>query len=138
MENKEFLVKANFKFDYGWRKEISLNICGKIYSIEVVISSFYEEDEIKTHQIDMYKGVKDISTTLNDNQNIITDKLYKEYGVINKELVEVLDVKQIIIPDEEDFDFGIYCESYIDLENGIGIKIKDKKIIELGLGDIVL
>lgn len=135
---KKFLSEENFQFDYGWRKQICLDICGKSYNVEIVISSFYEEDEITLKQIKLYENVTQVPDILNNEQDIILFNISKEYGVINKKLIDILDIKQIIISDDINIDFGIYCESNIDSENGIGIKIKDKKVIEIGPGDIVI
>ena len=151
---------GKIKFNYGWTKDISLDIFHKHHILEINIDAD-EDAEFETNQEKAYiffnnhldeivkeansaillyynREISDIvSSYMNNNEktyflDIIGDK---------DKIYSLLQPKQIMFPltfDENIEEFGFLCECDWDKENGIGIKFVNGVLSEIGYQDILL
>lgn len=140
-------IMKDFKFDFGWRKEESKVLLGKTLQFDVVIDAYTPQDIVTQNQIDtyksldiifedtMYKVFKEIESYYKSNY----DNIKNEISDIEEALKSISLVELIIFDNKlNDRVIGLTFNCDWDIENGIGIKLKNEEIIEIGTQDIVL
>jgi hypothetical protein len=135
--------------DYGWRKKQVFEIWGNNFELEVVASAF-DEQEITPAQQDSYIWFTGQESTIFDKaldeivhyaqQNI--DDLLNIDDEISPDKIKGNLIKNLVTPTSvifrRDDVIGILFNCAWEPEHGIAIKIKDKKVTEVGLQDIIL
>lgn len=131
-----------FVFDYGWKKKELKRFLDKVIEFEIVLDSYTESDIITKNQKDTYKKIEEIfETIMNKSLDAITNYYKAEYGDYKKEsILEDVNLIDLIIFDsiENDRVIGLTFDCKWDIENGVGIKIKNEEVIDIGSQDIVL
>ena len=146
-------------YNYGWYKEIELNLFGKLQKMELTIES--EEDaQFETTQIEAYKKFIQQKSKLLKNCEKDTYKYYQEicsdyrdrFGNRSKDklapivktqndLNNLIEPKQLLFPTVFGSDireFGILCECTWEVEHGLAIKYQNEEIVEIGDQDIII
>ena len=151
---------GKIKFNYGWTKDISLDIFHKHHILEINIDAD-EDAEFETNQEKAYRFfnnhldeiVKEADSAIISYYNCEISDIVSSY-VNNNEKTYFLDIigdkdkiysllqpKQIMFPltfDENIEEFGFLCEWDCDKENGIGIKFVNGVLSEIGYQDTLL
>lgn len=141
LRSKEDLKNNGFIFDYGWKKLIEINFFNEMIKIEIIFDSYKIEDDISENQFESYDNiVEKINEVITKDKSKILNYLEFLGGKnVEVETNRYIVPKQIILGQFDDKDeFGIYCDSILDEENGIGIKVKNYEIKLIGEGDIVI
>ena len=151
---------GKIKFNYGWTKDISLDIFNKHHVLEINIDAD-EDAEFEINQEKAYiffnnhldEIVKEADSAIisyynreiSDIVSSYTNNNEKKYFldiIGNKDKIySLLQPKQIMFPltfDENIEEFGFLCECDWDKENGIGIKFVNGVLSEIGYQDILL
>ena len=131
-----------FIFDYGWKRKELKVFLDKVIEFEIVLDSYTESDIITENQKDTYKKIEEIFETIMSKSLYAITNYYKaEYGDYKKEsILEDVNLIDLIIFDsiENDRVIGLTFDCKWDIENGVGIKIKNEEVIDIGSQDIVL
>lgn len=151
---------GKLKFNYGWTKDISLEIFNKRHVLEINIDA----DENAAFEINQEKAyrffnnhldeiVKEVDVAIvsyydreiSDIVSSYTNHREKQYflDIIGDKdkIYSLLQPKKIMFPltfDENVEEFGFLCECDWDKENGIGIKFVNGVLSEIGYQDILL
>ena len=151
---------GKIKFNYGWTKDISLEIFNKRHVLEINIDA----DENAAFEINQEKAyrffnnhldeiVKEVDVAIvsyydreiSDIVSSYTNHKEKQYflDIIGDKdkIYSLLQPKKIMFPltfDENVEEFGFLCECDWDKENGIGIKFVNGVLSEIGYQDILL
>lgn len=140
LKNKEDLKNNGFIFDYGWKKIIKVTFVDQIVDVEIIFDTYKIEDEINNNQFETFYNIEEkFKQVILNGKNKIKKYLEDLKGNdIGENIKKYILPKQIILSqlDEKD-EFGIYFDSILD-EDGVGIKVKNNKIENIGQGDIVL
>lgn len=128
-------------YDYGWRKSINLKFGDEIKNIELNFVAYKKEDNITNIQKESYSWIiENFNLIVEASTSIILKYIETNYSSLNitlKNLFDKANPIEIIFERDEPI-IGFIFDCNFDEENGIGIKIKDKKIIDIGPQDIVL
>lgn len=128
-------------YDYGWRKSINLKFGDEIKIIELNFVAYKKEDNITNIQKESYSWIiENFNLIVEASTSIILKYIETNYSSLNitlKNLFDEANPIEIIFERDEPI-IGFIFDCNFDEENGIGIKIKDKKIIDIGPQDIVL
>lgn len=153
-------IFGKIKFNYGWTKDISLDIFNKQYILEINIDAD-EDAEFEINQEKAYiffnehldEIVKEIDSAIilyynNEIPDIISDytninekKYFLDIIGDKNKIYFLLQPKQIMFPltfDENVEEFGLLCDCDWDKENGLGIKFINGTLSEIGYQDILL
>ena len=153
-------IFGKIKFNYGWTKDISLNIFNKQYVLEINIDAD-EDAEFEINQEKAYISfnehldeiVKEIDSAIILYYNNEIPDIISGYTNINEKkyfldiigdkdkIYSLLQPKQIMFPltfDENVEEFGLLCDCDWDKENGQGIKFINGTLSENGYQDILL
>ena len=151
---------GKIKFNYGWTKDISLEIFNKHHVLEVNIDAD-EDAEFEINQekayiffenhIDEIAKEVDVAILSYYNREIsdivssYTNHKEKQYffDIIGDKdkIYSLLQPMKIMFPltfDENVEEFGFLCECDWDKENGIGIKFVNGVLYEIGYQDVLL
>lgn len=151
---------GKLKFNYGWTKDISLDIFNKRHVLEINIDADedaeFEINQEKTYiffenHIDEIAKEVDVAILSYYNREIsdivssYTNHKEKQYflDIIGDKdkIYSLLQPKKIMFPltfDENVEEFGFLCECDWDKENGIGIKFVNGVLSEIGYQDVLL
>ncbi len=128
-------------YDYGWRKSINLKFGDEIKIVELNFVAYKKEDNITNIQKESYSWIiENFNLIVEASTSIILKYIETNYSSLNitlKNLFDEANPIEIIFERDEPI-IGFIFDCNFDEENGIGIKIKDKKIIDIGPQDIVL
>ncbi|MGL5592640.1 MAG: DUF6985 domain-containing protein [Cetobacterium sp.] len=128
-------------YDYGWRKSINLKFGDEIKNVELNFVAYKKEDNITNIQKESYSWIiENFNLIVEASTSIILKYIETNYSSLNitlKNLFDEANPIEIIFERDEPI-IGFIFDCNFDEENGIGIKIKDKKIIDIGPQDIVL
>ncbi|MCT4509937.1 MAG: DUF2004 domain-containing protein [Tepidibacter sp.] len=149
-------VFGELEYDYGWTKNTTIEFCRKSYDIALIVDG--EEDGIfDKEQYEAYNSLVKNWEQLQQNllQSIL--EYYKKerhelgydiefnvnYPLIEKidKLLEMINLVGITIPYGicfEGRDIGIIFDCTWDIENGLGIRLIDENIIEVGYQDVAI
>ena len=140
---------GKLKYNYGWTKDISLDIFNKRHVLEINIDAD-EDAEFEINQEKAYiffenhldEIVKEANVAIISSYTNHKAKQYFLDIIGDKEKIySLLQPKQILFPltfDENVEEFGFLCECDWDKENGIGIKFVNGVLSEIGFQDILL
>lgn len=132
----------DFIFDYGWKKHELKVFLDKVIKFDIVLDSYTESDIITENQKNTYKKIDEIfDTIMHKSLDAIKNYYEVEYGNYKKEsILEDINLVDLIIFDsiKNDRVIGLIFDCKWDLENGIGIKVKNEEVIDIGTQDIVL
>ena len=151
---------GKLKYNYGWTKDISLDIFNKRHVLEINIDAD-EDAEFEINQEKAYiffenyldEIAKEVDVAIvsyynreiSDIVSSYTNHKAKQYflDIIGdkEKIYSLLQPKQILFPltfDENVEEFGFLCECDWDKENGIGIKFVNGVLSEIGFQDILL
>ena len=150
---------GKLKYNYGWTKDISLDIFNKRHVLEINIDAD-EDAEFEINQEKAYiffenyldEIAKEVDVAIvsyynreiSDIVSSYTNHKEKQYflDIIGDKdkIYSLLQPKQIMFPltfDENIEEFGFLCECDWDKENGIGIKFVNGVLSEIGYQDIL-
>ena len=153
-------IFGKIKFNYGWTKDISLEIFNKHHVLEINIDAD-EDAEFEINQEKAYiffnnhldEIVKEANSAIisyynheiSDIISSYTNHKEKQYFLDKigdeKEIFSLLKPKQMMFPltfDETVEEVGFLCDCDWDKENGIGIKFTNGVLSEIGPQDILL
>lgn len=120
------------------------------------MDGYSEKDEILDNQkiaFDMfYKNLEKLQNTILDEILLYYNKIRHQYGYdvennndypsINdsKELISMIDLIGITLPYPENNDrcISLVFNCTWDLENGVGVRLSNEKVVEVGFQDIAL
>ncbi len=152
-------ILGELYYDYGWCKEIELNLFGKLQKMQLIIEG--EEDaQFEISQIEAYKKfIQDKNELLKKCE----EDTYRYYQEVNSdyrdrfgadfkeklapivktqnELNDLIEPKQLLFPlvfGKDIREFGILCECTWEVEHGLAIKYQNEKIVEIGYQDIII
>ncbi|MCY7074460.1 hypothetical protein MK435_02950 [Streptococcus oralis] len=151
---------GKLKYNYGWTKDISLDIFNKRHVLEINIDAD-EDAEFEINQEKAYiffenyldEIAKEVDVAIvsyynreiSDIVSSYTNHKEKQYflDIIGDKdkIYSLLQPKKILFPltfDENVEEFGFLCECDWDKENGIGIKFVNGVLSEIGFQDILL
>ena len=151
---------GKIKFNYGWTKNISLEIFNKHHVLEINIDAD-EDAEFEINQKKAYiffenhidEIVKEVDVAVLSYYNREISDIVSSYTNPNEKqyfldiigdkdkIYSLLQPKQIMFPltfDENIEEFGFLCECDWDKENGIGIKFVNGVLSEISYQDILL
>lgn len=151
---------GKLKYNYGWTKDISLDIFNKRHVLEINIDAD-EDAEFEINQEKAYiffenyldEIAKEVDVAIvsyynreiSDIVSSYTNHKEKQYflDIIGDKdkIYSLLQPKKILFPltfDENVEGFGFLCECDWDKENGIGIKFVNGVLSEIGFQDILL
>ena len=151
---------GKLKYNYGWTKDISLDIFNKRHVLEINIDAD-EDAEFEINQEKAYiffenyldEIAKEVDVAIvsyynreiSDIVSSYTNHKEKQYflDIIGDKdkIYSLLQPKKILFPltfDENVEEFGFLCECDWDKENGIGIKFVNGVLSEIGYQDILL
>ena len=151
---------GKLKYNYGWTKDISLDIFNKRHVLEINIDAD-EDAEFEINQEKAYiffenhldeivkeANVAIISYYNREISDIVSSftNLAEKQSFLNKtgheqQIYSLLQPKQIMFPltfDESVEEFGFLCDCDWDKENGIGIKFTNGLLSEIGYQDILI
>ena len=151
---------GKLKYNYGWTKDISLDIFNKRHVLEINIDAD-EDAEFEINQEKAYiffenhrdEIAKEVDVAIlsyynreiSDIVSSYTNHKEKQYflDIIDDKdkIYSLLQPKKIMFPltfDENVEEFGFLCECDWDKENGIGIKFVNGVLSEIGYQDTLL
>ncbi|CBZ00923.1 hypothetical protein SOR_1265 [Streptococcus oralis Uo5] len=151
---------GKIKFNYGWTKDISLDIFNKHHVLKINIDAD-EDAEFEINQKKAYiffenhidEIAKEVDVAIvsyydreiSDIVSSYTNHKEKQYflDIIGDKdkIYSLLQPKKIMFPltfDENVEEFGFLCECDWDKENGIGIKFVNGVLSEIGYQDVLL
>ena len=151
---------GKLKYNYGWTKDISLDIFNKRHVLEINIDAD-EDAEFEINQEKAYiffenyldEIAKEVDVAIvsyynreiSDIVSSYTNHKEKQYflDIIGDKdkIYSLLQPKKILFPltfDENVEEFGFLCECDWDKENGIGIKFVNGVLSEIGYQDTLL
>lgn len=140
MDTRNDQTFGNVLYDYGWRKKEKIEFWNKKVEIEINAVA-YKGDEITEIQREEYKWLKDNLELISEAcLTKINEYILENYNSLN---VNFKDISELILPIEILFErdekiIGIIFDCNFDKENGISVKIKDRKIVMVGYQNIVL
>ncbi|MFX3617493.1 MAG: hypothetical protein ACE3JK_08190 [Sporolactobacillus sp.] len=151
-------VIGKLYYQYGWVKEIKIEMMGKKRNLQVVIDA--EEDaDFEDIQIKAYKKffaniesiVKDAEEAIFRYYQIESPKYRTQLNESDTqkrapkieniaELYPLVTPKQFIFPMvfEGKREAGFLCDCLWEIEHGVGVKFENEKITEVGFQDILL
>ena len=151
---------GKLKYNYGWTKDISLDIFNKRHVLEINIDADEDaEFEInqekayiffENHRDEIAKEVdvailsyynREISDIVSSYTNHKEKQYFLDIIGDKDKIYSLLQPKKILFPltfDENVEEFGFLCECDWDKENGIGIKFVNGVLSEIGYQDVLL
>jgi len=159
MEKIEHDVFGELSYDYGWKREITINLFGFERIVTLIIDG--EEDaEFEEAQVNAYNSFfRNKDSLLKQAEDAILKyylEVYMEYRErlgdqfadtmapvlsTKEEVAKITEPKQLLFPmvfDEEVRQVGLLLECTWEPEHGLAVKFEDEEVIEVGYQDIVL
>lgn len=152
-------VFGELYYDYGWYKEIELNLFGKLQKMELIIEN-EEDEQFEEIQIEAYKKFiqnkdellkrceeetyKYYQEVISDYRDRFRDEVKDKLAPIIKgqvDLNSLIEPKQLLFPmvfGREIREFGILCECTWEIEHGLAIKYQNEEVVEVGYQDIII
>lgn len=159
-ENINHEVFGELEFDYGWVKNIELNIFGEKRVLQIVIDADedaeFEDAQLKSYEdffSDIHRRIDEAEQAVfkyyqNESPNFRAQydneediKKFAPEISGKKELYNLVTPKQIMFPmvfDESQREAGFICDCSWEIEHGLGIKFENNVITEIGFQDILL
>ncbi|WP_242214123.1 DUF2004 domain-containing protein [Bacillus cereus group sp. BfR-BA-01383] len=150
------VVFGEIEYTYGWVKDITIEFCGKEAEIALMIKgeengNFDEEQYIAYNSLlqnwerlqqvflqailDYYKQERQqLGYDIEFNEN------YPHIGTINQ-LLKMITLVGIVVPYgdiNEERDIGITFDCTWDAENGLGLRLLNEKVTEVGYQDVAI
>lgn len=140
MDMKKDNVFGDIFYDYGWRKKEKIKFWNKQIEIEINVVA-YDGEGITEIQREEYRWLKNnlelISEACLTRINEYISENYGSYDIKFKDISKLVSPIEILFERDEKV-IGIIFNCDFDRENGIGIKIKDRKITTIGYQNTVL
>lgn len=149
-------VFGELEFNFAWTGECKIDFCGQDYDVAIVVSGD-EAEEFEAGQYDAYRAFLDkwqilqpeiLDTILQYYANKRNELGYnieqnENYPEINDtdDLLNHIKIAGIIVPYADMFDgrsMGITFDCTWDEENGVGVCLRNEKIVEVGYQDVVM
>ncbi|MED4402854.1 DUF2004 domain-containing protein [Metabacillus fastidiosus] len=149
-------VFGELEYDYGWVKYTTIEFCGKEAEIALMVKGedngkFDEEQYIAYNSLmekweqlqqgflqailDYYKQERqELGYDIEVNEN------YSQIETTNQ-LLEMITLVGIVVPSRdiyEERDIGITFDCTWDIENGLGIRLLNEKVTEVGYQDVAI
>ena len=146
-------------YDYGWYKEIELNLFGKLQKMQLIIEGD-EDAKFEAVQIEAYKNFiqnkDELLRKCEEDTYRYYQKINSDYSAqfgddfkdklapiikTQKELNNLIEPKELLFTrvfGRSIREFGILCECSWEIEHGLAIKYQNEEIIEIGYQDIII
>lgn len=137
---KKDKVFGDIFYDYGWRKKEEIKFWNIEREIEINAVAYIGEDitEIQRKEYEWLKNnLELISEACLTRINEYILENYSSYDIKFKDIPKLISPIEILFERDEKV-IGILFNCDFDKENGIGIKIKDRKITMIGYQNTVL
>lgn len=137
---KKDKVFGDIFYDYGWRKKEEIKFWNIEREIEINAVAYIGEDitEIQRKEYEWLKNnLELISEACLTRINEYILENYSSYDIKFKDIPKLISPIEILFERDEKV-IGILFNCDFDKENGIGIRIKDRKITMIGYQNTVL
>lgn len=137
MKDKVF---GDICYDYGWRKKEKIKFWNIEREIEINAVAYIGENitEIQRKEYEWLKNNLDlISEACLARISEYILKNYSSYDIEFKDIPKLISPIEILF-ERDDKVIGILFNCNFDRENGIGVKIKDRKIDTIGYQNMVI
>ena len=147
----------NLIYNGAWFGKCNISFLGKNYIVDFQVDGYSEKDEILDNQkiaFDMFiKNSKELEISILDEILLYYNKIKHQYGYdvenndnypcVNdsKELISMIDLVGITLPYPENSNdryISLVFNCTWDLENGVGVRLSNEKVVEVGFQDIAL
>ncbi|WP_113928095.1 DUF2004 domain-containing protein [Bacillus sp. P14.5] len=149
-------VFGEIEYDFGWTRVIILDFFGKPTEIDLIIDGEedgqFEEDQYLAYQSfiknwhslqhEILNSIK--SYYLQKRKDLGFDtELKKEYPVVDssKQILNMVSLDAVVVPYADIFEdrhIGITFNCTWDTENGLGIRLLNEKVTEVGYQDVAI
>ncbi|KWX81276.1 cytoplasmic protein [Paenibacillus riograndensis] len=149
-------IFGELEYEYGWIKDTTIDFCGKESEISIMIDS-EEDGEIDEEQYESYTSLMQNWDQLQQGflQAILDYYIQKRHELgydvevnENYPLIETIDqlldritLVGITVPFADCFegrDIGLTFDCIWDIENGLGLRLVNEKIINVGYQDVAI
>lgn len=159
MKKIEHVILGDLSYNYGWKREIKVNLFGYERAITLNVDGD-DSAEFEAAQVSAYQQFFSDEDTLlkkaedsilkyylevyDDYRQRLGEKFADEMAPIlsNKyELAEIVELKQLVFPmvfDEDARQVGLLFECTWEPEHGLAVKFENEEVVEVGFQDIVL
>lgn len=149
-------IFGELEFDYGWSKIITINFFGNATEVDLIIDG--EEDG--QFDVEQYTAYQALMENWNDLQpdllnSILTYynqrrmelgydiELNENYPVVEttNQIFEMISIDGIVVPYGDIFEarhIGITFNCTWDTENGLGLRLLNEKVTEVGYQDVAI
>lgn len=147
-------VFGNLEYEYGWNGAVDLNCFGRVEKLDLTVSG--EEDapvtDMQRNSFTAFmrawdKLMQDLPEAiwnyyLGLREELGCDQVYNEdYPPIEQaqDILKMISLDLIVIPEDGIFDGRCVCLAFSctwDEENGMGIRLLDEEIDEIGFQDL--
>ncbi|KWX69771.1 DUF2004 domain-containing protein [Paenibacillus jilunlii] len=149
-------IFGELEYEYGWIKDTTIDFCGKESEISIMIDG-EEDGEIDEEQYESYTSLMQNWDQLQQGflQAILDYYIQKRHELgydveVNEnyplietinQLLEKITLVGITIPFADCFegrDIGLTFDCIWDIENGLGLRLVNEKIINVGYQDVAI
>ncbi|CQR55776.1 DUF6985 domain-containing protein [Paenibacillus riograndensis] len=149
-------IFGELEYEYGWIKDTTIDFCGKESEISIMIDG-EEDGEIDEEQYESYTSLMQNWDQLQQGflQAILDYYIQKRHELgydvevnENYPLIETIDklsekitLVGITVPFADCFegrDIGLNFDCIWDIENGLGLRLVNEKIINVGYQDVAI
>lgn len=146
----------NLIYNGAWFGKCNISFLGKNYIVDFQVDGYSEKDEILDNQkiaFDVFiKNSKELEIRILDEILLYYNKIKHQYGYdvennddypyVNdpKELISMIDLVGITLPYPEKNDrcISLIFDCTWDKEHGVGVRLSNEKVVEVGFQDIAL
>ncbi|WP_426709740.1 DUF6985 domain-containing protein [Cetobacterium sp. SF1] len=132
-------IVGDLTYDYGWRKKEEITFWNRREEVEINFIA-YGEEKVNSTQEEEYTWLKNNLLEVEKNSlEEIKEYISEEYKLNYSEekIMEEIRITEIIFERDEE-SIGLVFQWDYDLENGIGVRIKNKSIFEIGFESMVM
>jgi len=149
-------IFGELEYDYIWSKDTTINFLGKVVEIDLIVKGDedgeFEEDQYKAYQSLMKNWDQLHQSFLQPileyyqekrhelGYDIAFDENYPLVETTDK-LLEMISLDSIVVPYAgiyEGRDMGVLFQCTWDVENGIGLRLLDEEVTEVGYQDVAI
>ncbi|WP_147534939.1 DUF6985 domain-containing protein [Bacillus marasmi] len=149
-------IFGNLEYDYGWSRVITIDFFGKITGIDLIIDGDedgqFDEGQYTAYQ-SLIKNWSDLQLSILNSILTYYNKKRQELGYdielnvnypaveTTDQILEMISLDGIVVPYADIFEarhIGITFNCTWDTENGLGLRLLNEKVTEVGYQDVAI
>ncbi|EAZ84153.1 DUF2004 domain-containing protein [Lysinibacillus fusiformis] len=149
-------IFGELEYDYGWTKDTTIYFLGEETEISLMIDGEedgkFDEEQYIAYQVFMRKWEDLQPNLLQSILDYYTQKrhelgydieLNENYPIVDttEQILKMITLDGIVVPYADIFegrDIGITFNCTWDIENGLGLRLLNEKVIEIGYQDVAI